>query len=307
MSRDYLSVMDLSAGETREVLALAMRLKGERSRSVGPRSLAGKTVAMLFEKPSLRTRVSIEVAIHELGGHPLYLGPDEVGLGKREAVGDVGRVLSSYVHMIVARVFKHRDLETMARTSSVPVINALSDQEHPCQALADLLTLQERRGGLSDSHIAFIGDSSNNVAISLMLLAARLGVAVTLVGPPGYQPSAESVERARREPGARISIASNVADAELSHVDAIYTDVWVSMGHEHEAERHKRALCEFQVDRTLLTLARPEAIFLHCLPAKRGEEVTDEVIDGPRSAVWDQAENRLHAQKALLVWLTEQG
>lgn len=305
MARDYLSVMDLTAGETREIFALATALKRERGCADAPRPLAGKTIATLYEKPSLRTRVSFDVGIQELGGHPIYLGPDEVGLGKREAVADVARVLARYVHAIVARVFRHAHLEEMAAHADVPVVNALSDKEHPCQALADLFTLLERFGHLDGRHVAFIGDSSNNVATSLMLLAARLGLQVTLIGPPAYPPAAEAVERARREPGARVVVAPSLADADLSAMDALYTDVWVSMGHEAEADERKASMRPYQVNADLLARARPDAVVLHCLPAKRGEEVTDDVLDGPHSAVWDQAENRLHVQKALLTWLLD--
>lgn len=305
MARDYLSVMDLTAGETRDVLALAATLKRERGCADGPRPLAGKSVATLYEKPSLRTRVSFDVGIQELGGHPIYLGPDEVGLGKREAVADVARVLARYVHAIVARVFRHAHLEEMAAHADVPVVNALSDKEHPCQALADLFTLLERAGDVEGLHVAFIGDSSNNVATSLTLLAARLGVDVTLIGPPAYPPVKEAVERARREPGARVTVAPSLADADLSSMDALYTDVWVSMGHEAEADERKASMRPYQVNADLLARARADAVVLHCLPAKRGEEVTDAVLDGPQSAVWDQAENRLHVQKALLTWLMD--
>jgi ornithine carbamoyltransferase len=303
MAQDYLSVTDLTAVQTLEVFALAQRLKRDRLTAPTMQPLAGKTVATIFEKPSLRTRVSFDVGVKELGGHPMYLGPEEIGLGKREAVRDVGRVLGSYVHVIVARVYRHTYLEEMARATTTPIINALSDREHPCQALADLFTLWERKGQLRGLQIAFVGDRGNNVATSLMLLAARLGVGVTLIGPPGFEPPKESVAQARSEPDARITIAPNLAEADLSYIDALYADVWVSMGQEHEAEERKVSLAPYRVDGALLARTRPDTLLLHCLPAKRGEEITDDVLDGPQSAVWDQAENRLHTQKALLAWM----
>ena len=302
MKRDVLSVTDLSIDEVAALLALAGSLKRQRGTSA-QRPLLGQTVAMLFQYPSLRTKASFDVAAHELGAHALYLGDDEVKMGERESPADVARVLSRYVQGVVARLKSHAELQAFAAAATVPVVNALTDQEHPCQALADLLTLQERRGCLDGAHFVYVGDADNNVATSLLLLAPRLGVRVTVLCPSAYAPTASVLERARQLGGAGIRVEYDLRRAEIADADAIYTDVWVSMGQDHEAEERKAALHPYQVNASLLERAGPRCIVLHCLPAKRGQEITDDVIDGPRSAVFDQAENRLHAQKALLRWL----
>jgi len=294
IAKHLLSDLDLSAEALRQLLDLAAHMKRTPARFV--KSLSGRYLSLLFEKPSLRTRLTFELAIKQLGGDAVnYAGP----IGEREPVKDVARNLERWTQGIVARVFAQSTIEELAKWSHVPVINALSDRYHPCQILADMLTLEERFGRLDGLKLAFVGDG-NNVAHSLMLTAGRLGVEVAVATPPGYRPDAGIVAQAS-EMGS-ITVTQDVAEA-LDRADAVYTDVWTSMGQEAESAERKRAFAPYQVNSELFALAKPEAIFLHCLPAKRGEEVTDQVMESPRSAVFDQAENRLHAQKALLVML----
>ncbi len=308
MVRHFLSAGDLSRSEAEALLARAAALKAEwhaGGRGAHPGlPLQGKTLALVFEKPSLRTRVAFEAGMTQLGGHPSYLSANDIDMGGRESVPDVARNLSRSVQAIAARVFKHATVETLARYASVPVINALCDQEHPCQALADMLTLKERFGRLQGLRLAYIGDG-NNVCHSLMLLGATLGVSTVVGCPPDYRPDPEFVERAEQiaaDHDATITITSSPVEA-AQGADAIYTDVWASMGQEHEAARRRPVFQPYQVNAALMGEAHPEAVFMHCLPAHRGEEVTEEVIDGPRSVVFDQAENRLHVQKALILTL----
>ena len=294
LARNLLSDMDLSVEALTHLLGLAEQIKRTPARF--SKSLAGRYLSLLFEKPSLRTRLTFELAIKQLGGDAVnYAGP----IGEREPIKDVTRNLERWTQCIVARVFAQSTIEELAKWSHVPVINALSDRYHPCQILADMLTLQERFGRLDGIKLAFVGDG-NNVANSLMLTAGRLGVHVAVATPAGYQPDAGIVAQAA-EMGS-ITVTEDPAEA-LAGADAVYTDVWTSMGQEAESAERQRAFEPYQVNENLLALAKPDAIFLHCLPAKRGEEVTDEVMESPRSAVFDQAENRLHAQKALLVML----
>ena len=298
--RDLLSMADLTPREVSALLGRAIQMKGGDA----ARPLAGKMVALLFEKPSLRTRASFDVGVHQLGGHAFYMGPQEVGLGVREPVADVARVLTRYVDGIVARVFAQSNLEEMARYATVPVINALSDWEHPCQTLADLLTVYEKKGRLEGVRIAFVGDG-NNVARSLALGAALVGACLTIASPPKYTLDDASLLRARelaRGTGAEISTTHEPCEA-VKDADVVYTDVWASMGQEEEARQRLRAFKGFQVDSQLMRLARQDAVFMHDLPAHRGEEVTNEVIEGPQSVAFDQAENRLHAQKAIMEFL----
>ena len=263
--------------------------------------LKGKTLALLFEKPSLRTRVSFDVAMQQLGGHALYLSPAEVGLGEREPVADVARVLSRYVDAIAARTFKHETVEELARWADVPVINALSDGEHPCQALADLLTIYEKKGRWQGLVLSFVGDG-NNVARSLMLGSALVGMDFRIASPPGCRISTALVDKAEgvgAASGAAIACVESPQEA-VRGADVVYTDVWTSMGQEGERAERRRSFDGYQVNAELLALASPDAIVMHDLPAHRGEEIADEVIEGPQSVVFDQAENRLHAQKAVL-------
>lgn len=304
--RNFLSVSDLSRGEFDRVLDRAAALKEETRQGRWRNDLAGKSVALLFQKPSLRTRVSFEQGIRQLGGHAIYLSPAEVGLGERESVPDVARVLSRYVDCIVARVNRHLDLEMLARHSSVPVVNALSDLSHPCQALADLLTVRETKGRLAGVVMAYVGDG-NNVAHSLILAAAKAGMHLRIACPAGYEPRDDVVQRAgvdRDATRATFSMFRNPGDA-AADADVLYTDVWTSMGQETESQQRGNAFAEYRIDAALLKLAKADAVVMHDLPAHRGQEITDEVIDGPQSVVFDQAENRLHAQKGLLSWLLE--
>jgi ornithine carbamoyltransferase len=300
MHKDLLSIDDLTTEEARELLGLAGRLK----RGAAEYSLPGKTLALVFEKPSLRTRVTFEVGMTQLGGHAVYLSMQDIGLGKRESVSDVAQNLSRWVDGIAARTFAHQTAEELSKHSSLPVINALSDHEHPCQALADLLTLQERGNGLSGFRLAYVGDG-NNVCHSLMLLAAKLGMEMRVATPKGYEPKAAVLRRSEelaRESGGSVLLTDDPALA-VAQADAVYTDVWVSMGDEHEAEERAEVFRPYQVNGALFGLAKPTAVAMHCLPAHRGDEITGEVVDGPRSVVLEQAENRLHAQKAVLVSL----
>jgi ornithine carbamoyltransferase len=286
---DFLDIAQLDAEQLTSVIDLACDMKAGRWSGT---PLAGRALAMIFQKPSMRTRVSFQVAIERLGGSTIPLTDQDIGLGRRESVGDVARVLDRYVDGIVARLFAHQDLIDLAAASERPVINALTDGSHPCQVLADLLTIRERLGDLGAGvHVAFVGDG-NNVARSLMEASALLGFALTVVTPPGYEPAL---------PAAAASAAVRVT-SDLAAIDGaavVYTDVWASMGQETETEVRRRRFAEYQVNEELMQLA-PGAVFMHCLPAHRGEEVTAGVIDGPRSVVFDQAENRLWAQMALL-------
>ena len=298
--RDLLSIADLSPGEIRQVVDAALRLKNGGSAPV----LAGKTLALVFEKPSLRTRVSFDVAMRQLGGHALYLSPAEVGLGEREPVKDVARVLSRQVDAIAARTFKQETVEELARWADVPVINALSDGEHPCQALADLLTIYEKKGRWQGLTLCFVGDG-NNVARSLMLGSAMVGMTFRIASPPGYAVPQTLVDKARHlaaaSGGAIVCIDSPQEAARGA--DVLYTDVWASMGQEGELEKRRRDFAGYQVGPELVALAAPDAIVMHDLPAHRGEEIADEVIEGPQSVVFDQAESKLHILKAVLAFI----
>jgi ornithine carbamoyltransferase len=267
-------------------------------------ALTGRTVAMIFEKPSTRTRISFEVGIAELGAHALPLSSAELQLGRGETIEDTGRVLTRYVHGVVVRTFEQERLERLAAAASIPVVNALSDLEHPCQALADLLTVREHLGALEGVTLAYVGDG-NNVAHSLLLAGAKAGMHVRVATPAGYEPLPQIVTRAAEiasETGGSATVTTDPAAA-AQGADVLYTDVWASMGQEAEAAERKLIFAQYQLNAALLAKAKPGAIVLHCLPAHRGEEITDDVIDGPASVVWDQAENRLHTQKALLEWL----
>lgn len=293
--RHFLEVDDLTAAELSQVLDLAE----DRS---PPAVLAGRTAALLFEKPSLRTRNSTEVAVVQLGGHPVTMRGDEVGLGSREPIADMGRVLSRYHALIAARVYEDSKLDELAAASTVPVVNLLSDGAHPCQALADLLTVRQRFGTLDGVTIAYVGDV-NNVARSLAIGASLAGATLHVCAPEGYGASDAAVAR-MASAGAAPVVFDKPADA-AAGAHAVYTDVWTSMGQEEEAAARRAAFAGFTVDGTVMAAARPDAVFLHCLPAHRGEEATADVVDGPQSAVWDQAENRLHAVRGLIQFLVE--
>lgn len=300
--RDFLSAADISADEALALFELAKRYKEQRrAKQKHETPLKGKTVAVLFQKPSLRTRVTFELAVCELGGYPVILTQAEVGLGQREAVKDVARNLDRWVDAIVARVFAHETLVEMAEWAQAPVINALSDLEHPCQALADLFTLWELWGDVRGHRLTFVGDGFN-VAHSLMLLCAVLGTHCTVATPKGYEPKETIVQKAleiAKRSGAQIVVTNDPVEA-VRNAEAVYTDVWASMGLEAEAEKRRKDFAGFQVNSELLRNAPSDVMVMHCLPAHRGEEITDEVLDAPFSLAWEQAENRLHAQKALL-------
>ena len=296
MKRDLLSVSELKREEIEQLIEQALIMKQEDTSGLLP----GKALALLFEKPSLRTRVSFEIAMHQLGGYAIYLSPDEVGLGKREPVPDVARVLSRYVDGIAARTFSHETLRVLAENSSVPVINALSDLEHPCQALSDLLTIYEKKGRLSGLTLAFIGDG-NNVANSLLLAASLTGMNFHIASPSGYEIKKELLKQGREFAalsGSQIRLTDEPRGA-VKGADIVYTDVWISMGQEAEVER-RLAFQGYQVDAELLALARQDVLFMHPLPAHHGEEISVGLLGDSRSIVFDQAENRLHLQKALL-------
>jgi ornithine carbamoyltransferase len=300
--KDFLSIRDFTPQEIRHFLHVASQVKAYPR--VYHTALKGKTLAMIFEKPSLRTRVSFDVGIAELGGHPLYLSPAEISLGKRESVYDVAKNLERMVHGIMIRTFDHEVVTDMARYASVPVINGLTDYSHPCQAVADYLTILEVKGQIAGLKIAYFGDG-NNVARSLMFLGAQLGADVWIATPAGYEPDGAAISWTRKRCAETHGNVTITPDPEIAAFDAdvVYTDVWASMGQESEAEARKKIFAPYQVNADLFASAKPDAIFMHCLPAHRGDEVTNEVIDSPRSFVFPQAENRLHAQKAIMLEL----
>jgi ornithine carbamoyltransferase len=305
MTRHFLRDDDLSPAEQAEVLELAEALKKDRFSSkvfAGP-----KTVALIFDKPSTRTRVSFAVGVSELGGAPLIIDSATSQLGSNEPVADTARVLDRQVAMIVWRTFAQSGLEQMAKNSSVPVINSLSDDFHPCQLLADLMTIKEKLGSLQGKVLSYIGDASNNMAHSYLLAGATAGMKVRVAGPAMYQPNAKVLEKAKQIAESTGGTVDCYTDPKLALVDsdAVATDSWVSMGQQDQKAEKIEAFEGFRLDAELLAIAKPGAIVLHCLPAYRGLEITDEVLEGPQSVVWDQAENRLHAQKALMVWLAQ--
>ena len=299
MKRDLLRIADLGREEIERILALAGRLKAQlRAGKLHP-LLAGRSLVMIFEKPSLRTRVTFEVGINQLGGAAIHLAPGDIRLGERESAGDIARNLERWVDLVMARTFLHQSVVDLAAGARVPVINGLSDLHHPCQVLSDCFTLLERRGRLDGVRVAFIGDG-NNMVHSWMEAAAILGFDFVLACPPGYEPDPTITAQA----GKRTTVTHDV-DAAARGADVIYTDVWTSMGQEAEAKARLRAFRPYQVNERVVSLARPDAIVMHCLPAHRGEEITDAVIDGPQSVVFDQAENRLHVQKAIMCTLLD--
>ncbi len=302
---DFLSIRDFTPAQIKELLHLALQIKTNPAAYAD--ALKGKTLAMIFEKPSLRTRVTFDVGIQQLGGFSLYLSPAEINLGKRESVYDVAKNLERMVQGIMIRTFAHDIVERMAQYAAIPIINGLTDYSHPCQALADYLTMLEVKGRLAGLKVAFVGDG-NNVAHSLMFAGAQLGAQVWVATPPGYEPLRNAVswaERRAADTGGSCTLTSDPAEA-VRDADVVYTDVWTSMGQEGEAEERRQHFLPYQVNAALFGLARPDAIFMHCLPAHRGDEVTDEVIDCARSVVFQEAENRLHAQKAIMLRLMKE-
>jgi len=298
-AHDFISAQDITTEELKALFELAKDMKANRNKYI--RSREGMSLAMIFEKPSLRTRVTFDVGIQQLGGNGIFLGPNDINLGKRESVFDVAKNLERMVDIIMIRTFAHSICTDMADYASIPIINGLTDHEHPCQALADFFTMWEVKGDLKGKKLTYVGDG-NNVAHSLLLTGARLGVSVTVATPKGYEPDNEVVEKAKKDAeqfGATIEVTNDAA-AGVAGADAVYTDVWASMGQESEAAERKKIFSPYQVNSELMAKAKSDAIFLHCLPAHRGEEVTDEVIDSDQSVVFQEAENRLHVQKALM-------
>jgi ornithine carbamoyltransferase len=309
----FLALTDLTPDGLRDLLKLAVELKAERKAGGNRPLLKGKTLGMVFQKPSLRTRVSFEIGMIHLGGQALYISPNEIKLGERESVPDAARVLSRYVDGIMARVFAHADILALAQHASVPVINGLSDYNHPCQGLADFLTIVEVKGWdgstdlakvLSGRKLAYVGDG-NNVATSLLFGAGMLGMDFAIAGPPGYELPGDVWALGQKLAAASGStlLATHDPHEAVAGADVVYTDVWASMGQEEEAAERARVFAPYQVNEALVAEAKPDVIAMHCLPAHRGQEITDAVCDGPHSALWDQAENRMHAQKAVLVEL----
>ncbi len=301
MKKDFLSIADFTPKEIWALWDLAKELKAKQKASESHPYLQGKTLGMIFMKPSTRTRISFEVGMFQLGGHALYLSPSEIGLGKREAIADVARVLSRYVDGMMARLFDHEHIVELAKYASVPVINGLTDLLHPCQIVGDMLTILEQRGSFDDLVVAYIGDG-NNVANSWINMATKIPFTFRIACPEGYEPNAEIVARARRANVGRIEIVRDPAVA-AQGADILYTDVWASMGQEAEAEERKNVFKNYLIDGRLMAKAKPGAKFMHCLPAHRGEEVTHDVMESPASIIFEQAENRLHIQKAILVTL----
>jgi ornithine carbamoyltransferase len=299
--RDFTRIGTWNSDELKTALDLADELKALRKNREPHELLPGRSLGMIFQKPSTRTRVSFEVGIAELGGHGLYLAAGDLQLGRGETIKDTAHVLERYLDAIMIRTFAQEEVEELAEHADIPVINGLTDYAHPCQALADLMTIRERLGRLSGARLAYLGDG-NNVCVSLMVGAARFGMRFVAATPEGYEPDANAVTAARRaavQMGGTVELVHKPKDA-AHDADVLYTDVWTSMGQEEEGERRREDLAGYQIDDELLGLASPDAIVLHCLPAHYGEEITEEILYGPQSAVWDQAENRLHAQKALL-------
>lgn len=298
--RDFLTLRDLSSEEVVRILDRAVEFKSGMDADKCP--LIGQCIGLLFEKASTRTRVSLEVGAYQLGAKTIYMNPKEIQIGRGETVRDTAKVLSRYLDAIIIRTYSHATLEEFASHSAIPVINGLSDLHHPCQALGDLMTIAEKKGRLKDIRLAYVGDG-NNVANSLIEASSLMGLNLRIACPEGYEPSSKILERVANSAGnGCVSVVREPQEA-VRKADVVYTDVWVSMGQENEAEKKKERFKKYQLNRELLSYADKDAIVLHCLPAHRGEEITDDVIDGPRSAVFDQAENRLHTQKALLEFL----
>ncbi|MBI5195942.1 MAG: ornithine carbamoyltransferase [Nitrospirae bacterium] len=298
MKRDFLTLRDLSADELSAVLKRAAELKAGKDASACP--LIGKSIGMLFEKASTRTRLSFQVGIYQLGAQTVYLNPNEIQFGRGETIEDTARVLSRYLNGFILRTFAHKTIEAFAQSAAIPVINGLTDMHHPCQALADLMTIKEEKGGFKGVHLAYVGDG-NNVANSLIEAASMTGMEITIACPKGYEPDKAILKKAVSE-GTKARIINDPKKA-VKDADVLYTDVWVSMGQEKEAAKRKKIFKSFQINKTLLSLAKPDAVVMHCLPAHKGEEITADAFESPQSVVFQQAENRLHAQKALLEML----
>ncbi len=301
MKKDFIHITDFSIEGIKSILDVSSRLKQEASEGIQHKYLDGKNLVMVFEKPSARTRISFEIGMWQLGGYALFLGPSDLDFGNRENIRDSAQVFSRYNDIIMARVFKHKDILELANHATVPVINGLTDYNHPCQVMSDIFSIQEKRGHLEDLQISFIGDG-NNVFNSWLFLAQRLPIRLCLACPKGYEPDQKLVDLTRKVGLSEVKISNDPYEI-IAGSDIVYTDVWTSMGNEKEISKRVQNFRLFQVNQSLMKVAKKEAYFLHCLPAHRGEEVTNEVLDGPQSIVFDQAENRLHVQKALLLLL----
>ncbi|MGB7055506.1 MAG: ornithine carbamoyltransferase [bacterium] len=298
MKRYLVSMYDLKKNEIMEIFELTKKLKEAQKKGIKHKVLKDKTLAMVFEKPSLRTRVTFETGMTQLGGHAIYLAPADIQLGKRESIADVARNLSRWVDFIMARVFAHKTVEDMAENATIPAINALSDIEHPCQIMADLFTVSEHKGSIQNITLAYIGDG-NNVCNSFVAASSILGFRLRIATPAGYEPNEAYIKRS-----SNVVLTHDPQEAVVA-ADIVYTDVWASMGQEQEIAERKQIFAPYQINRKLLAHAKKDYLVMHCLPAHRGEEITDEVIDGPNSVVLDEAENRLHVQKGILVWLSQ--
>ena len=304
MHKDFLDIIDYTPSELQDLLDLAIRLKKEYQAGGNEPILKGKVLAMIFQKPSLRTRVSFDMGMRHLGGDALYLSPNEIGLGKRESIADVARVLDGMVHGIMARVFEHEHVLELAHWTTIPVINGLSDYSHPCQALADVLTIFEEFGKIKDINITYVGDG-NNVAVSLMQIAAKLGANFTIANPEDYDMPVDAIETVKpiaEASGSKLAFLRDPHEA-VKNAHVIYTDTWTSMGQEEESAKREKVFPPYQINQVLVDEADKDAIVLHCLPAHRGQEITDDVADGPQSRLFPEAHNRLHAQKAVLYTL----
>jgi ornithine carbamoyltransferase len=302
--KDFLSISDYSSDEIQDLLDVAVKLKKQYFKKGNKPIFEGKVLGMIFQKPSLRTRISFDMAMRHCGGDALYLSPSEIGLGKRESIADVARVLSGYVQGLMARVFEHEHVLELGRWCSIPVINGLSDFNHPCQGMADALTIYEKFGNLKGLNVTFLGDG-NNVAVSLMHVCAKLGANFTIANPPGYDLKPKAVELARQfavESGSKITQMTDPHQA-VKGAHFIYTDTWTSLGQEEEIQKREMVFPPYQVNATIVSEARPDVIIMHCLPAHRNHELTDDVADGPHSMIFPQAHNRLHAQKAIIARL----
>jgi len=304
MKKDFIAVSDYSSQDIEKIIDISLSLKAERAKGPNKPILKDKVLGMIFQKPSLRTRVSFDMAMRHLGGDALYLSPAEIGLGQRETIADVARVLSGYVDAIMARVFAHQHVVELAKWSSIPVVNGLSDYNHPCQAMGDALTIVEKFGSMRGRTVSFIGDG-NNVAVSMMHVCAQLGAHFVIASPEGYDLPENAIQIAEKigeSTGSQFRFLRE-PDQAVAGADVIYTDTWTSMGQEAETEKRLQVFGKYQVNEKLVSLAKPDAIVMHCLPAHRGQEITDEVADGPHSALFPQAHNRMHAQKGILVFV----
>jgi ornithine carbamoyltransferase len=299
----FISIADYSKVEIEEIFSLTKNLKNKTKSGQKHHLCEGLTMSMIFAKPSARTRISFETGMYQLGGYALYLSPNDIGIGKRESVSDISRVISRYNDIIMARLFEHQHIIELAEFSSVPVINGLTDYNHPCQIMADMFTILEHRGHLDDLKVTYIGDG-NNVANSWINLASRLPFSLNICSPSGYEPDKDTLNHALESAVSKIQVLSNPEEA-VEGVDIVYTDVWASMGQESEIKKRQKIFKNYQVNRKLMSLAKEDAKVMHCLPAHRGDEITDEVIDGPQSIVFDEAENRMHVQKAIIVKLLD--